>query len=99
MVSLSSSYTRLGWVMALLALSMMAAGAPGGSWCPSGPGLVRQRAERGAEMVSTPPLDRDELSFSMLTPEGIVNFCSNSLQEPRPSCLAETLRMFPSVLT
>lgn len=93
MVSLSSSYTRLGWVMALVPLSMMAAGAPGGSW------LVMERAERGAEMVSTPPLDRDELSFSMLTPEGIVNFCSNSLLEPRPSCLAETLRMFPSVLT
>ena len=69
-----------------------------GGTCGTWPEL-RQSWSRGAVMVNTPVLDREELSLSILTPAGIVNFCSNSLQAPLDSCLADIVRTFPSVLT
>ena len=63
-----------------------------------------ERFSLGAETVKTPSLDNDEAIFSILTPEGRENLCSNCLdtKDCPPSalvwCFARTMRTSPSVL-
>ena len=54
-------------------------------------------------MTSTPSLVREDFTSSALTPEGRLNFCSNTRVLTPPtswiSCLAVIIMVFPSTLT